>query len=53
MDHIIFVLSPHQMSPLHLAADKGHLDIVNYLIMMGAQVDSKDVRGVSELRLYY
>ena len=28
--------------PLHLAAEKGHTDIVNILITHGANVDTKD-----------
>ena len=48
MDHVIFVLSPNQMSPLHWAADRGHVETVSCLIVQGAQVDSKDGNGVSE-----
>ena len=48
MGHVIFVLSHHQMSPLHWAADGGHVNIVMCLIEKGAEVNSKDDAGVSE-----
>ena len=44
----MFVLSPHQMTPLHWAADGGRVDTVKYLIEKGAEVNSKDDDGVSE-----
>ena len=44
----MFVLSHHQMSPLHWAADGGHVHTVKYLIDKGAEVNSKDEIGVSE-----
>ena len=48
VDHVMFVLSHHQWSPLHWAADGGHVDTVKYLIDKGAEVNSKDGFGVSE-----
>ena len=48
VDHVIFVLFHHQMSPLHWAADGGHVNIVMCLIDKGAQVNCKDGFGVSE-----
>ena len=46
MDH---VLSPHQMSPLHWAADGGHVNTVKFLIEKGADVNFKDdYYGVNE-----
>ena len=48
MDHVIFVLSHNQMSPLHWAADGDHVNIVMWLIEKGAEVNSKDDVGVSE-----
>ena len=47
MDHVT-LLSPHQMSPLHWAADKGHLNTVRCLVEKGAEVNSKAKDGVSE-----
>ena len=48
MDHVIFVLSHHQMTPLHWAADGGQVHTVKYLTDKGAEVNSKDDSGVSE-----
>ena len=48
VDHVIFVLSPHQVTPLHWAADKGHVNTVKCLVERGAEVNSKDGVGVSE-----
>ena len=47
--HIICVLSPPQMSPLHWAAGGGHVNIVKMLVEKGAELNSKDDEyGVSE-----
>ena len=48
MDHVIFVLSPHQMPPLHWAADGGHMNTVKWLIEKGAEVNRQGGAGVSE-----
>ena len=48
VDHVMFVLSHRQMSPLHWAADGGHVNAVKCLIKKGAEVNSKDDCGVSE-----
>jgi ankyrin repeat protein len=32
----------HNNTPLHLASQHGHIDIVEYLVNKGANVDSKD-----------
>ena len=48
MDHVKFVLSTHQMPPLHWAADGGQVHTVKYLIDKGAEVNRKDDDGVSE-----
>ena len=37
----IFVHSPHQHTPLHDAAHKGHVDIVRYLVEQGANINIK------------
>ena len=44
----IFVHSPYQSAPLHLAACKGHVDIVRCLDEQSADINIKDVDGVSE-----
>ena len=36
------------MTPLHEAAEKGHVGAVDYLIQAGADVNIKDNGGVSE-----
>ena len=36
------------MTPLHLAARQGHVDIVRYLVDKGADLNIKDEDGVSE-----
>ena len=41
-------LSPPQMSPLHWAADKGHVNIVKFLVEKGANLHCEDGLGVSE-----
>ena len=41
-------MSPPQMSPLHWAADSGHVDTVKCLVEKGANLHSKDVFGVRE-----
>ena len=48
VDHVMFVLSHHQMTPLHWAADGDQVHTVKYLIDEGAEVNSKDGLGVSE-----
>ena len=36
------------MTPLHLAAEGGHVDMVIYLVAKGANIHSEDDEGVSE-----
>ena len=36
-----------QQTPLHVAASQGHCNIVEYLVMQGADVSIKDNDGVS------
>ena len=50
VDHVqfCFIYSPHQHTPLHVAAEAGHVDIVRYLVEKNADPNIKDERGVSE-----
>ena len=41
-------VSPHQWTPLHLAATSGHVDIARLLVDKGADISSKDTGGVSK-----
>ena len=38
----------HQMTPLYLAAGRGNVDIVEYLVGAGGDIHSRDRGGVSE-----
>ena len=49
----ILFASPHQETPLHLAADEGHVDTVKFLVQKGANIHSKDDVGVSEWVYYW
>ena len=42
----LLTLSLHQMSPLHLATESGHINIVNHLVEQGADVNIQDDDGV-------
>ena len=48
MFKICSLLSPHQDTPLHMAARNGHTDTVKCLIDKGAGINITDERGVSE-----
>ena len=50
VDHVqlFFIYSPHQKTPLHWAADAGHVDIVRCLVEQGADLNIKDDSGVRE-----
>ena len=39
--------SPHQMTPLHLGAGSGKINIVKYLVGKGADINIEDVNGVT------
>ena len=39
---------PHQETPLHEAAEGGHVGVLEYLIQAGADVTIKDDDGVSD-----
>ena len=42
------VSSPHQKTPLHEAAEGGHVGALEYLIQAGADFNIKDNYGVSD-----
>jgi len=42
------ILSLHQATPLHVAAESGNVDTVSYLGDKGADINIKDGDGVSE-----
>ena len=42
-----FFILPHQKTPLHIAAGRGHVDNVRCLVDKGADTNIKDKNGVS------
>jgi len=46
LNHIVPVESP-QTTPLHLAASKGHVQVVNLLIASHADVGAKDTNNLN------
>ena len=40
------------MTPLHLAVEKAHIEIVKYLFDQNADIDSQDNNGVSIIIMY-
>ena len=48
MFEICSLVSPHQDTPLHMAADSGRTDAIQYLIDKGAGINIKNEDGVSE-----
>ena len=40
------VSSLYQMTPLHVAAERGYIKIVDYLVGKGADIDTQDEKGV-------
>ena len=43
---LIVSFSPHQWTALLVAAERGHIDIVRYLVGQGADINIKDKNGV-------
>ena len=41
--HLTILLLQHKSTPLHRAAEKGHLKIVEILLSEGAELDSRDI----------
>ena len=48
MFNFFFIYSPHQKSPLHIAAEAGHVDTVRCLVNKGADLNIKDGNKVRE-----
>ena len=48
VDQVLNFVSPHQKTPLHKAAGRGHIDTVEYLIQAEADVNIQNIDGVSE-----
>ena len=42
------LISPHQRTPLHLAAELGHTGTAQFLVEKGADINIKDSDGVCE-----
>ena len=48
LSHSILHVSLHKVTPLHVAAEKGHFEkIVGYLLQNGTTINVKDSNGVS------
>ena len=45
---IVQLISPHQKTPLHLAAEGGHAGTAQLLVEKGADINVKDNDGVCE-----
>ena len=43
-----FIYSSHQLTPLHFAAEAGHVDIARCLVENDAHLNIKDENGVGE-----
>ena len=46
---MLYVFFPHQMSPLHWASERDHMNTVKFLVENGANLHSKDGEGVSNV----
>ena len=44
----LYVYFLHQMTPLHVAASQGHLEIVKCIVDKGADIITQDVNGVNQ-----
>ena len=42
------LISPHQKTPLHWAAEQGHAGTAQFLVEKGADISVKDSHGVRE-----
>ena len=42
----LIFLSLHQMTPLHVAAERGRFKIVKHFVSSGAEINAKDINGV-------
>ena len=45
---IVYLISPHQKTPLHWAAFQGHPVTAQFLVEKGADINVKDNYGVHE-----
>ena len=43
---LLYLLFPHQMTPLHLAAESGQVKSLNFLVEKGADINNQDDNGV-------
>ena len=46
-DEILSLNLSCQVTPLHMAAERGHWSVVEYLVDKGAKMDAKENTGVS------
>ena len=44
---VVNIVSLHQRTPLHMAAEGGHMDTVKYLVKKQTNINTKDVDEVS------
>ena len=46
MSYFCILFPLHQLTPLHLAAERGRYNLVKYLVDQGADVNIQDLHGV-------